>query len=109
MVYYQFDRESVFGGGHIVRPGYFHYGEHGFGPVAKTHDDAVEAIVRQIRAGAELEEPYVSRVESAFTLPRTGASERVVAAIERIGYKGSRKELETPVPTPKAPPIAYDQ
>ena len=109
VVYYQFDRESVFGGGHIVRPGYFHYGEHGFGPVAKTHDDAVEAIVRQIRAGAELEEPYVSRVESAFTLPRTGASERVVAAIERIGYKGSRKELETPVPTPKAPPIAYDQ
>ena len=109
VVYYQFDRDRVFGGGHTVRPGYFHYGEHGFGPVSSNLDDAVQAVVQQIEVGLSVQEPYASRVEKAFTLPRTGACERTVAAIERIGYKGSRRELETPVPTPKAPPIAYDQ
>lgn len=109
VVYYQFDRSRVFGGGHTVRPGYFHYEEHGFGPVTRELDEAVEAVVQQIDAGTELQEPYRTRAEEAFTLPRSGASKRVVAAIERIGHRGTRKELETPVPTPKAPPFAYDQ
>jgi len=109
VVYYQFDRDRVFGGGHTVRPGYFHYREHGFGPVTSGLDEAVQAVVQQVDAGPAVQEPYASRAASTFTLPRSGASKRTVAAIERIGHRGTRKELETPVPTPKAPPIAYDQ
>lgn len=109
VVYYQFDRAEVFGGGHTVRPGYFHYGEHGFGPVLRELEGTVEAVVDQLEAGATLQEPYGARVERAFTLPRSGACERVIAAIENIGHRGTRKELETPVPSMKAPPIAYDQ
>jgi hypothetical protein len=48
VVYYQFDAESFFGGGHTSQTGYFDYKRDGFGPVAATEDDlftSLEAII----------------------------------------------------------------
>src|SRR5699024_11820702 len=83
--------------------------EHGCGPVSSDRAEGGQGGVQQVGAGPVVQEPYASRAASTCPLPRFGASKRTVAAIERIGYRGTRKELETPVPTPKAPPIAYGQ
>lgn len=51
-VYYQFDAELVFNGSHSIRPGYFDYGQDGFGPVARRQEDVLTAIA-QLQKGQE--------------------------------------------------------
>src|SRR4029077_10737454 len=51
VVYYQFDAESVLGGGHTGRQNYFEYPRDGFGPVADTRDVAVDAVIEALTHG----------------------------------------------------------
>ncbi|RAE40652.1 hypothetical protein DN540_40030, partial [Burkholderia multivorans] len=44
VVYFQFDTESIYGGGHTTKPGYFSFENGGFGPVVSTVAEAVDAI-----------------------------------------------------------------
>lgn len=83
-VYYQFDRDAVLGGLHVGRPGYFSYEEHGFGPVATTHEAAVAAIVASIERGPVPGEPYAARIATTFPDRDGGACARVVAALEEL-------------------------
>lgn len=109
VVYFQFDRDEFLSGGHIGRPGYFDYEELGFGPVVED----VAGVVSESTAFADDEfrvpEEYAARAASTFGDVRDGASERVVTAIEELRRPLSKKQLRTLVPTPQAPPIAYDQ
>lgn len=98
IVYFQFDPAEVFAGGHLTRPGYFSYERDGFGPVAGTADNAVEAIAAALATGGVPAEPYLSRMQSAFDGVRDGKScTRVLAAIEST----SRRQVQAP----PAPPI----
>jgi hypothetical protein len=45
-VYYQFDAEMVFNGSHSIGPGYFDYGQDGFGQVARRPEEVLAAIAR---------------------------------------------------------------
>ena len=82
VVYYQFDRDEVEAGAHIGRKGYFEYERDGFGPVARTHDEAIAAIVASIEAGAHPTPVYQARIDRTFVDRDGRACERVVAAIE---------------------------
>ena len=82
VVYYQFDRDEVEAGAHIGRKGYFEYERDGFGPVARTHDEAIAAIVASIEAGAHPTPVYQERIDRTFVDRDGRACERVVAAIE---------------------------
>lgn len=80
VVYYQFDEETVRGGGHVGRDGYFDYREHGFGPVATDRDAAVAAVVEAL--GSPLPAPsYRKRIEQTFPERDGRCCERVVERI----------------------------
>lgn len=87
VVYFQFDREKVFGGGHTMRPGYFDYERDGFGPVTRTVDEAVEEIIRVIEADGKLAEPYATRVEETFGTLDGRSCERTAKAIKEVEKK----------------------
>lgn len=103
VVYYQFDREKVFGGGHLTKPGYFSYERDGFGPVATDHGQVIDALRTTLQAGKDPAPVYMERIERTFIEPGHACS-RVAEMIE---------ELDRPVrigdhrPTPRAPEIQY--
>ncbi|WP_375475137.1 CDP-glycerol glycerophosphotransferase family protein [uncultured Jatrophihabitans sp.] len=81
-VYYQFDRDRFFAGGHAGRAGYFDYFRDGFGPVAQSVDDAVAAIASAVESGPRSAEPYRSRIRTAFPERDGRCSERTFEAIK---------------------------
>jgi len=103
VVYYQFDRDRVFGGDHLTKPGYFSYDRAGFGPVALEHDQVLEALSTTLANGKEPAPEYMRRIERTFVAPGHSCS-RVTEMIE---------DLDRPVktgdhrPTPEAPEIQY--
>lgn len=103
VVYYQFDRDRVFGGGHLTRPGYFSYEEDGFGPVALDHRDALEAIRETVDHGVDPAPEYLERIERTF-VATGGACKRVTAMIEDLDRPVRAKEH---IPTPQAPALKY--
>src|SRR5699024_9960036 len=109
LAYFQFDREEFLGGGHIGRPGYFDYRSHGYGPVAATADEIIDFAEALAGRGFTVPDGYAQRTQTAFGDPDTKACARVIEAIEALGRPLTKKQLRTPVPTPVAPPIAYDQ
>jgi len=84
VVYFQFDRDEVFGGGHLGRRGYFDYGRDGFGPVATDVPGAVEAIARCIAQGPRPTPEYQERIDRTFPTRDGRTCVRVVAAIEEM-------------------------
>ncbi len=94
VVYYQFDRDEVFGGGHTTRPGYFQYQRDGFGPVCDTREEAIQAIETIAANGWQLLEPYRSRVARTFKFRDGRCCERVFEAISALGQP--KKDLVNP-------------
>jgi glycosyltransferase involved in cell wall biosynthesis len=84
VVYYQFDRDAMFGGAHVGRQGYFDYERDGLGPLATDHDAAVAAIVSSIERGPRPAPEYLDRIARTFVLRDGRCCERVVAAIESL-------------------------
>jgi hypothetical protein len=83
LVYFQFDRDTFFGGEHIGAAGYFDYEEDGFGPVATTIEDTVQAAIEaMVRGGPDA--TYLDRIASTFTGRDGRACARATAAIEEL-------------------------
>ncbi len=81
VVYFQFDRERVFSGEHVGRPGYFDYERDGFGPVATSREEAVAAIRATVLAGPQPQHPYSDRIAETFPVRDGRCTERVFEAI----------------------------
>jgi glycosyltransferase involved in cell wall biosynthesis/CDP-glycerol glycerophosphotransferase (TagB/SpsB family) len=97
VVYYQFDEDTVLGGGHVGRAGYFDYRRDGFGPVTLTAAEAVDASLAALAHGPTPMEPYADRIRGTFP-PRDGqCSERVYEAVRRTVRTRAK---DAPVPTP---------
>ena len=96
VVYFQFDSEQFFAGGHAYRRGSWSYRDSGFGPVTDEADEAVAAVVALAGRGFVADEPYVSRMHDTFPLRDGQCCARTAAAI---------RALRRPV-TPVAPPDA---
>jgi hypothetical protein len=84
VVYFQFDRERFFGGGHIGSAGYFDYERDGFGPVGLDIAAAENAIIEAIDRGPEPAPTYQARIEATLPMRDGQACARVVAAIEEL-------------------------
>ena len=103
VVYYQFDRDEVFGGRHTVRQGYFSYEADGFGPVVTTLDGTIEAVAEIAAGGFVGSQEHRRRMEAAFPARDEGSCERVVAAIGRIGTVHRGGPIVAPVTRPNRP------
>jgi CDP-Glycerol:Poly(glycerophosphate) glycerophosphotransferase len=81
LVYFQFDADRMFGGGHMGRHGYFQYERDGFGPVVLTADDAVAAVVKAVDNGPHPEPEYARRIATTFPQRDGGCCARTADAI----------------------------
>lgn len=82
IAYYQFDRARFFAGQHIHRAGYFDYRDDGFGPVAETQEEVLDAIEKALEGN---EDPvYAQRRESFFAFRDGRCCERVYNAIREL-------------------------
>src|SRR5699024_8451284 len=109
LAYFQFDRAEFLVGGHLGRPGYFDYRLHGYGPVAATADEFIDVADSLAGRGYAVPGFDTKRPQRTFRSSVTQAWAHVARAIEAVGRPLTKKQLRTPVPTPVAPPIAYDQ
>ncbi|MFD6534463.1 glycosyltransferase [Streptomyces sp. NPDC060184] len=115
LVYVPFDEEDFYGR-HYKR-GYFNLSEHGFGPVCRTVDQAVDEIIAAMRRRFTVESPYRERAERFFAHQDGGNCERSFEAIDALGSapayrlapKGPVGELTTRLPGgPTRPPHGVD-
>lgn len=83
-LYYQFDKEEFFSGTQIYAKGYFDYERDGFGPVAYTEDELLDALEGLAACGFEPQEPYRSRMEETFPFRDGKCCERVYEAIKSL-------------------------
>ncbi|MEU9136874.1 glycosyltransferase [Streptomyces sp. NPDC048404] len=83
LVYVPFDEEDFYGR-HYKR-GYFNLSEDGFGPVARTVDQAVDEIIATMRRGFTVEPVHEARVEDFFVHRGGGNCLRVFEAIDALG------------------------
>ena len=81
VLYYQFDRELFFAGGHTSRPGYFDYGRDGFGPIHEHQDSLLEDLDRIINARGTPEAVYRERAAKFFPFRDGRNRERILDAI----------------------------
>src|SRR5699024_9854940 len=81
VLYYQFDRDLVFGGGHTTEKGYFDYGRDGFGPVCLNQTELLAALEKQLDAGCTVVEPYQQRMKNVFSFRDGRCCERVYQRI----------------------------
>ena len=108
LAYFQFDREEFLGGGHIGRPGYFDYHTLGYGPVVGNVGEVVNFAESIAINEFAVPDEYAKRTKRAFGNQDTKSCVRVTRAIESLGRSLPKKQLRTPIPTPRALPIAYD-
>ena len=82
--YYQFDRESFYGGNHNWREGYFSYERDGFGPVCFNQQELLMQIRRFLENGARAEPEYLARMEHAMPDVDGQSCERLFKEIVNI-------------------------
>ena len=86
VVYSQYD--SVFSGGHTYgEDSYFDYDTDGFGPVTRTLDDTVDAIIRYMESDCALEPEYRKRADAMFGFSDYQSSKRIFDAAAALSAR----------------------
>ena len=81
VIYYQFDKNEVFSGGHITYKGYFEYDKHGFGPVVETEESLLNNLEAILKNDGKSHEPYLTRSRETFPYRDGKNCERTYQAI----------------------------
>ena len=83
VVYCHYDEDTFFES-HTYQKGYFSYEEDGFGPVCRSYEETVSALIRIMENGGQLDEEYRSRIDSFFAFDDDKNCERILKAIMKI-------------------------
>lgn len=81
VLYYQFDRDAVFNGGHTTKPGYFDYERDGFGPVCLNEQRLLRELEASLARGAVPTPEHLARMERALPLRDGQCCRRTLEAI----------------------------
>lgn len=84
VIYFQFDMDELFGGGHIAQRGYFDYARDGFGPVAETEEALLYELEVLLKNDGKPAPEYRRRMERTFPFRDGRCCERVYNAICRL-------------------------
>lgn len=85
VIYYQFDRDEVFSGGHIYEKGYFDYNVNGFGPVCLSLKDVLSSLEEYIlEPNGEAWGRYRQIAEKTFAYRDGKCCERVFNAVRSL-------------------------
>lgn len=96
IIYYQFDEEYVFGGGHLYQKGYFDYRRDGFGPVCTEQSTVLQALQEVLENSACASSPYAERMRNFFAYRDGRCCERVYNLIH------GRQAVHGCLPEPQA-------
>jgi len=80
-LYYQFDKDEVFSGGHTYQQGYFDYEKDGFGPVVSDLESLLVTLKDILQNKGEPLAPYETRIQKTFAFKDTNNCQRVHEAI----------------------------
>ncbi len=94
IVYFQFDRDDFYAGGHNWRPGYFDYDRDGFGPVTFNLRDAVGAVIELIERDGRPNDVLRARMVNAMPGADELACRRVFASIAGTSHVWQRSRVE---------------
>lgn len=81
-VYFQFDYDEFFAGGHSSQAGEYVHDRDGFGPVAPTVPEAVHAVEQMVTGTHPRREEYAERIEKLYAFRDGDACARTVLTIE---------------------------
>lgn len=81
VIYFQFDRETVFNGAHTYKKGYFDYDQDGLGPVALDQTALETALQNIIANNYQLDPLYRKRIDTLYDLEPGKNCERVYQEI----------------------------
>lgn len=81
VLYYQFDRDAVFSGGHTTSPGYYDYDRDGFGPVCLDAETLLRELELALARRAVPAPEYLARMERALPLRDGQCCRRTLEAI----------------------------
>ena len=84
VLYYQFDRNEIFSGTHVIRRGYFDYERDGFGSVSENEIDLLDKLKYLLESDDGLVEPYATRIREAFAYRDGKNCERIYQAIQNM-------------------------
>ena len=68
IVYYQFDKDEIYSGGHVYQQGYFDYQSAGFGPVCKDEESLLNELNILLSRGGQPADEYLLRMNKAFPI-----------------------------------------
>ena len=77
VVYFQFDADEFFSGGHVYTKGYFDYSRDGFGEVETTLRGLEERLLSYARSGFAMAPAYRARADRFFAFDDRGSCERL--------------------------------
>jgi hypothetical protein len=83
VVYYHFDRDTFFAGGHLYRRGVWSYERQGYGPIVTTADEVIDALER-IAADRGPAPEYARRMQQTFPFRDGQCCARTVAAMREF-------------------------
>lgn len=89
-LYYQFDVEECYSGGHTYAKGYYDYQKNGFGIVSTNEDDLLYELEKALSNKCIPDEESLIRIENAFPFRDGKNCERTYSAI---------RALDEPAPT----------
>lgn len=81
VLYYQFDKETVYGKDSLYMQGYFDFFDHGFGPVVTEKDKLEESVIHCLGNNFLADKEYVNRMKITFPYEKGKACERVYQKI----------------------------
>jgi CDP-glycerol glycerophosphotransferase (TagB/SpsB family) len=84
VIYFQFDKKSIYSGSHLYKKGYYSYENNGFGPVIETESDMIEYIKVCIANNCRIEYKYLQRIYDTFKFRDMNNCERVFKAVQNL-------------------------
>lgn len=81
VLYYQFDAEEIYQGGHFMRKGYFDHHKHGFGPVCTTRKEVLDSLLPMLASKGQPALPYSQRMKDFFAFRDGHCCERVLNVV----------------------------
>lgn len=91
VLYFQFDRDSVFGGDHTYEPGYYNYFDDGFGPICDTQSSLLDELAALLRNQGRIGAAFAARAAAFFGYRDGDNCGRVFGAIRSIERLGKQR------------------
>ena len=89
VIYYQFDVEEFLK--YHYQKGYFSYERHGFGPVVKTEEDLIDAVVDCAKADFRMQKEYRDRLDAFYSVRDEENCDRTYQILSRMDTKNGEE------------------